>query len=102
MSNRETQLLNKLEKLSLETKKTIKELKEINKAMGHPTEDQEQNEVLRIGDTVRIKNPRFGQKTTGTITRIGSTFITITTLDGKKVNRVPKNVTRHTQDNGKP
>jgi hypothetical protein len=46
-----------------------------------------------IGDRVRIRNPNRHQATRGTITKIGTTRITVTSLCGReKVIREPKNL----------
>lgn len=95
MKTDETVLIDHLKRLSIETKQAIKELKAIRTAKNQAlTRQEERTGELRVGDRVRIDNPRFGQKSTGTVSRIGKTFVTITTTDGRKVNRIPRNVSR--------
>ena len=45
-----------------------------------------------IGDRVNIKNPKLFQPTSGTITKIGATRITVTSESGSKILRAPKNI----------
>jgi hypothetical protein len=45
-----------------------------------------------VGDRVCIKNPRPFQENKGTITKIGSQRITVTTRSGSKIIRDPKNL----------
>jgi hypothetical protein len=64
-------------------------------------EDQQNREVTRqtrptvafaIGDRVRIKNPNPLQASKGTVTKIGSKRITVTSRSGIKILRAPKNL----------
>ena len=50
-------------------------------ATSEPTESR----VFRIGDRVRITNPKAHQQNIGSITKIGKTNITITTTSGFKI-----------------
>ena len=56
--------------------------------------DDRENNELRIGDRVRILNPNRFQETTGIISKIGNTRITITPRRGIKIVRHPRNVER--------
>ena len=50
------------------------------------------NRPFAIGDKARIKNPNYRQEETGTVTRIGSYRITVTTDTGTKITRAPYNL----------
>ena len=119
MRNRELELTARLEALTLETREVVLELRNIqaNNATDGPnsrTDQSEDNSNTRplpkgsrqrketsfhIGDKVRVKNPSKGQAATGTITRIGSIYLTITDSTGRKINRIPRNVTRLAKPN---
>ena len=45
-----------------------------------------------IGDRVRIKNPRFLQSASGTVSKINPQHITVTTANGSSIVRAPKNL----------
>ena len=47
---------------------------------------------FRIGDRVTILNPRRLQQTSGNITKIGATRVTVQTSNGSKISRAPKNL----------
>jgi hypothetical protein len=47
---------------------------------------------LAIGDRVRIKNPRFLQPTSGTVSKINPKRITILAANGTSIVRAPKNI----------
>jgi hypothetical protein len=48
--------------------------------------------AFAIGDRVRIKNPNPLQASKGTVTKIGSKRITVTSRSGIKILRAPKNL----------
>jgi transcription antitermination factor NusG len=47
---------------------------------------------FKIGDRVRIKNPRVFQTSTGTVAKIGENRITVRTPSGSKIVRAHKNL----------
>jgi hypothetical protein len=47
---------------------------------------------FRIGDRVKIRNPRIYQPSTATVTKIGAVQITVTTRNGVKIYRIPENL----------
>ena len=53
---------------------------------------REEENGFRIGDCVRIINPRQLQQRTGTITKIGINRITVKPDNGNTVVRAPKNL----------
>ena len=120
MRNRELELTARLEALTLETREVVTELRNIqaNNATDEPSESQtDRNQVdpskrslptrpkqrketpFHIGDKVRVKNPSTGQASLGTITRIGKIYLTITDSTGRKINRIPRNVSKLTSPN---
>ena len=56
------------------------------------TPEPNEPEKFRIGDKVRILNPRAHQQNIGFITNIGKTNITVTATDGLKIVRAPHNL----------
>ena len=119
MRKRELELTTCLEALTLETREVVLELRNIqaNNATEGPnsrTDQSKDNSNTRplprgpkqrketsfcIGDKVRVNNPSKGQGVTGTITRIGSIYLMITDSTGRKINRIPRNVTRLAKPN---
>lgn len=53
----------------------------------------QQARPFQVGDRVQIKNPGPFQATTGTITKVGNSRITVTTQSGSKILRAAKNLT---------
>jgi hypothetical protein len=89
-------LLDELNKLRIQETKIIERIVQVRNDNSDNNETtktnrKNTNEEIRIGDTVRILNPRRFQESTGTVSRIGKR-ITITPRLGIKIVRDPKNV----------
>ena len=50
------------------------------------------NSALKIGDRVKIRNPKPNQAKSGVIAKIGKTNITVTSSSGEKIVCAPKNI----------
>ena len=75
---RQTQLLNQLDRLRVASPPAVS-----------PTTAARD---FRIGDRVRIKNPRLLQPSTGTVIKIGPSRITVQTASGSTIVRAQKNL----------
>ena len=63
-----------------------------NTADTNKPKSTQQNQELEVGDRVRILNPRRGQQSLGSITRITNHFVFIETASGHNIRRASKNV----------
>ena len=88
------ELLTQLNRLRIEESNIIKRIIQVrNKNNNEETNNErEQEEELKIGDTVRILNPRRFQENTGVISKIGASRVTITPRKGIKIIRHPRNI----------
>ena len=88
MSNEDIEdIVNELRRLNIRQASLLARLET---ARDRQTED---NNRLKVGDYVRILNPRRLQQNKGTITKIGRSRVTIQTSNGTTITRSPKNVT---------
>ena len=104
MSNKETQqLIEQLQQLQIQQQVITRRL-----ALLSTNNTREGEEVantttgsrepiytgLKLGDRVKIRNPKHNQGKSGVITKIGKTNITVTSNSGEKIVRAPKNLTK--------
>jgi hypothetical protein len=78
-----------LQRLQIRQTALITRLEEISETQN---KNDNATQEFAIGDRVRIKNPRVLQANKGKITRIGESRITVTTTNGTKIVRAPKNL----------
>ena len=57
------------------------------------TKSRTSDRPFRVGDKVKINNPKFMQFDRGTVSKIGAVQITVTSNAGKTLTRLPKNLT---------
>jgi exoribonuclease R len=79
LTQRQATLTRRLSEIARKESKTTRIIKDPNRAFA-------------IGDKARIKNPKYRQEETGTVTRIGNFRITVTTDTGTKITRAPHNL----------
>ena len=63
-----------------------------NTADTNKPKSTQQKQELEVGDRVRILNPRRGQQSLGSITKITNHFVFIETASGHNIRRASKNV----------
>jgi hypothetical protein len=99
-------IIKELQSLQLQQKVLITRLGQLARSDNAPawidTTGSKEKEVLprtptvawqfKIGDRVRIKNPRIFQTSIGTIAKIGENRITVHTTFGSKIMRAHKNL----------
>lgn len=82
------ELTTKIEELTLVVKKLEKEIKEQDTIKKEKKKEKKQSGIkLRIGDRVKVKNPRNGQPSKGKVCRIGTEYVTVETSKGKLVRK---------------
>lgn len=91
MNNEIQRLIDSLEKLQIDQTRLLARLVEA-RARERARLQVRENATFTVGDRVRIRNPNRLQETHGSITRIGATRITVTTVTGKKIQREPQNL----------
>jgi hypothetical protein len=80
-------LINQLNQLQLKQKDLLVRLE---RARDHEVRGTRE---FRIGDRVRIDNPKPSQERRGAISRIGKDRVTVLTASGKIIHRARKNLT---------
>ena len=86
LSVKQAELITKLDSLTQVTKKPAAVPKSEKAKQPPPTRE------LTIGDRVRIKNPRYLQPTSGKVTKLTLTRVTVTADNGTTIVRAAKNL----------
>ena len=92
LSIQQTELIDRLDRLTKEERQVTKPPTAASKpkaAIKLPPTERE----LAIGDRVHIDNPRLLQATSGKVTKITPTRVTVTADNGTKIVRAAKNLT---------
>ena len=91
LSIQQAELIDRLDRLTKEETKDIKPsaASKPKAVIKQPLSKRE----LAIGDRVRIDNPRLLQATSGKVTKITPTRVTVTADNGSKIVRAAKNLT---------
>jgi hypothetical protein len=80
-------IVTQLQELHIGQTKLLKRLAELN-----GSDDNDSTRDFIIGDRVRIKNPRFLQPTSGTVSKVTTKRITVLAANGTSIVRAPKNI----------
>jgi hypothetical protein len=83
-------IVTQLQQLHIGQTKLLKRLAELN---GSEDNNNALERDFVIGDRVRIKNPRFLQPTSGTVSKVTAKRITVLAANGTSIVRAPKNIT---------
>ena len=78
-------------------KEIIKQIEDIERLLGNlrlDLEGRSKQGKLQVGDKVRIVNPKEGQESEGTVSKISPFRVTIITPKGISILRAPKNLQR--------
>ena len=98
-NNHKNTIIQRLKILQKEQDELIEQLNNlsINTTQEQTQNEQEDPDILNIGDKVYIKNPGRFQERRGTICNIGNQRVTILTKRGKKIIQAPFNVQKEKQ-----
>ncbi len=88
-------IIAQLQQLQIQESELLQQLEQLSEGNNNNNNAQQQPPVTReltIGDHVRIKNPRFLQADSGTISKITAKRITVLTQEGSSIIRSHKNI----------
>ena len=87
-------IITQLQDLQVGQSKLLQRLKQLNGSNVNSRSVPQQTTIrdFAIGDRVRIKNPRFLQPASGTVSRINPKRITVIASNGSSIVRAPKNL----------
>ena len=90
MSNEVRDLIKQIKNLHIQQNVLLDRLEKAQAKEGATKSDEPRQ--FEIGDYVTITNPNLFQANKGTVTKIGPSRVTVTTNNGTKILRAPKNL----------